>query len=413
MARPYQPKYYPQPKTGTGHIWLNPKTGKKIECQGVEWYLDFKDATGKRQRRKVHKGYCICPKRQRGICPHEQLAKEALAAVISQPVPIEKTLDQARVDLSIERFTAMHLLGIERSRSHAPRSKQIIVLSIETFLKFCKRNDLTELDQIKRQHIEAFRDELMERKHSSGMPWKSRTTNRYLGDVRAMLNKAIRRRIITHNVAKSEGRNDDLYLPEDDSKPMTLLTGGELAILMNLTDDDLEPLFRKNYQVIREMMVMYYKTGLRLGELCNLTVLQVRNGAIYIEPHDDWTPKWGIRRQVPVNDEVAKIIEGRQEKKPNGKYIFETALGSRFEERNIRDDIAKVFQKYNIVGDTGEGASTHSFRHTFATTCLISGVPVTTVADWLGHTNIDMTMRYYHHIKAQTDTQMRRVEFVS
>jgi hypothetical protein len=61
MARPYQPKYYPQPKTGTGHTWTNPKTGKKIECQGVEWYLDFKDATGKRQRRKVHAGYCTCP----------------------------------------------------------------------------------------------------------------------------------------------------------------------------------------------------------------------------------------------------------------------------------------------------------------------------------------------------------------
>jgi len=413
MARPYNPKYYPQPKPGNGFLWLNPKTGQKIECQGLEWYLDFKDASGKRKRRKVHEGYCTCPPRQRGVCSHEQIAREALAAVLNQPAPTEETLAKAQVDLCIERFAAEHLLGIERSRSHTPRSKQIIVLSIETFLAFCRRQELNDLDQIKRQHIEAFRDELASRKRPRGKAYKGRTINRYLGDVRAMLNRALDRELIDKNVAQSRGRNDNLYLPEDDEKPITVFTEEELTLLFGLPDNDLKKLFVKNHRAVREMMIIFYRTGMRLGELCNLTFQQVRNGVIYIEPHDGWKPKWGIRRQIRMNEEVERIIADRRADFPKAKYVFETSSGTRFEERNVREDFAKLFVKYGIVGDTGEGVSTHCFRHTFATTALNSGVAVTTVAAWLGHQNIEMTMRYYHRVQGVLDTHMEKVQFVS
>lgn len=85
MARPYQPKYYPQPKTGTGHIYVHPKTGEKKACKGVAWYIDFKTIDGKRDRKKVRDGHCTCPPRQKGACAHERLAQEALAAVQSSP----------------------------------------------------------------------------------------------------------------------------------------------------------------------------------------------------------------------------------------------------------------------------------------------------------------------------------------
>lgn len=412
MARQYQPKYYPQPKPGTGFTWIHPTTGNQHECKGVEWYLDFRDAKGNRQRRKVHDGYCTCPPRKKGVCPHEQLAIDALAAVITSPAPAEEVLEDAGRDLSIERFAAEHLLSIERSRTHADRSKQIIVLSIQTFLEFSRRNGIVDLDRIKRHDLEVYRDELSARKRPCGKPYKARTINRYLGDVRAMLNRAIERELITKNVANSRGRNDTLYLPEDDESPRTLLTKEELAVLNALTDEDLMPLFLKNYRIIREMYVMFYRTGMRLGELANLTFLQVRNGVIHIEPHDGWKPKWGIVRQIPVDVEVAKIISQRRSENSKAKYVFETSNGTRFEERNVREDFDTLFDAFGIVGDNGEGVSTHCLRHTFATTCLASGIPITTVADWLGHQNIEMTMAYYHRVRAMTDTQMAQVKFV-
>lgn len=120
MARPYQPKYYPQPKTGTGFIWTIPTTGQSCDCRGVEWCLDFRDSRGKRQRRKVHTGHCTCLPRRKGVCPHEQLAVEALAAVISNPAPVEEVLEKAGLDLFIERFAAEPLCS---ARCHSSRTR--------------------------------------------------------------------------------------------------------------------------------------------------------------------------------------------------------------------------------------------------------------------------------------------------
>lgn len=413
MARQYRPKYYPQLKQGTGFTWIHPTTGEQQECKGVEWYLDFLDTRGKRCRRKVHEGYCTCPTRKKGVCPHERLAMEALAEVLSAPSPPEVVLKQASRDLSLDKFAAEYLLGINDSRRHAVRSKQIIGLSIETFLAFCRKNSIVDLDQIQRLHIERFRDGLASREGCGRKKLKNRTINRYIGDIRAMLNRAIERGLIEKNPAQSRGRNDTLFLPTDDEATRTVLTEAELAKLLALTDEDLKPLFARNYRVIREMLIIFYRTGMRLGELVNLTHNQIRNGVIHIEPHNGWKPKWGIRRQIPMHQTVAEIVEIRRREFPGSVYLFETASGTSFNACNVQQDFDRLFKKFGIVGDTGNGVSTHCLRHSFATTCLLSGVPLTTVKDWLGHQNIEMTMVYYHMVRSVTDKHMAGVNFVN
>lgn len=160
------------------------------------------------------------------------------------------------------------------------------------------------------------------------------------------------------------------------------------------------------------MVLLFYFTGMRLGELCNLTFAQIRGNVIYIEKHGDWVAKWGISRRIPIHEKAALIIEGRRRDFPQAGHVFETGNGTRFEERNVRQDIDKLFKKFHIKGDTGQGVSTHCLRHTFATTALLDNVPVPVVAEWLGHQNIDMTMRYWYHIQAMSDEHMKKIRFV-
>ncbi|WP_326769504.1 tyrosine-type recombinase/integrase [Streptomyces sp. NBC_01591] len=40
----------------------------------------------------------------------------------------------------------------------------------------------------------------------------------------------------------------------------------------------------------------------------------------------------------------------------------------------------------------------YSLRHFFASNCLSKGVPITDVAEWMGHSNINMTFRIYRHL---------------
>ncbi|MGW0655302.1 tyrosine-type recombinase/integrase [Streptomyces umbrinus] len=40
----------------------------------------------------------------------------------------------------------------------------------------------------------------------------------------------------------------------------------------------------------------------------------------------------------------------------------------------------------------------YSLRHFFASNCLAKGIPVTDVAEWMGHKNINMTFKIYRHL---------------
>ncbi|PKT72112.1 hypothetical protein CW362_15185 [Streptomyces populi] len=42
--------------------------------------------------------------------------------------------------------------------------------------------------------------------------------------------------------------------------------------------------------------------------------------------------------------------------------------------------------------------TTYSLRHFFASNCLAGGIPITDVAEWMGHRNINMTFKIYRHL---------------
>jgi integrase len=61
--------------------------------------------------------------------------------------------------------------------------------------------------------------------------------------------------------------------------------------------------------------------------------------------------------------------------------------------------VAKAFQRVlRVMTPEGQGPPKHSIddlRHTFATTLLAKGVPITDVAAQMGHANPATTLRFY------------------
>ncbi|MDR1189384.1 MAG: tyrosine-type recombinase/integrase [Bifidobacteriaceae bacterium] len=45
----------------------------------------------------------------------------------------------------------------------------------------------------------------------------------------------------------------------------------------------------------------------------------------------------------------------------------------------------------------------HDLRHTAACQWILQGVPLTTVQAWLGHSSIEITARYLHHLGDYAD----------
>ncbi len=48
--------------------------------------------------------------------------------------------------------------------------------------------------------------------------------------------------------------------------------------------------------------------------------------------------------------------------------------------------------------DIPEGMVIYSYRHFFASNCLTHNIPITDVAEWMGHKNIDVTFKTYRHL---------------
>ncbi|MFI6458732.1 tyrosine-type recombinase/integrase [Streptosporangium amethystogenes] len=50
---------------------------------------------------------------------------------------------------------------------------------------------------------------------------------------------------------------------------------------------------------------------------------------------------------------------------------------------------------------------THDLRHTFASTALAEGVPISEVSRWLGHESITTTVALYHHLVPEASQRAR------
>lgn len=48
--------------------------------------------------------------------------------------------------------------------------------------------------------------------------------------------------------------------------------------------------------------------------------------------------------------------------------------------------------------DFPEGMVLYGNRHFFASNCLSNGIPITDVAEWMGHKSLDITFKIYRHL---------------
>ncbi len=64
-----------------------------------------------------------------------------------------------------------------------------------------------------------------------------------------------------------------------------------------------------------------------------------------------------------------------------------------------------------VAGITDERAHPHTWRHAFAVNCIIQGVPVTVLREWLGHRDITKTLIYTQIVGQDTRAFMEGVRF--
>lgn len=202
---------------------------------------------------------------------------------------------------------------------------------------------------------------------------------------------------------------------EDDTKPKKALTEEEEERLLSFVKHD--RVYRKYYNDI----VILLKTGLRISELCGLTIKDIdfdsevihvthqllRNKSIgyYIE-----TPKTksGIR-DIPMSDEVIKalkrVIESDRYKHRKAididgyrDFLFLNGKGNPMTGDYYGGVFINLIKKYNKKHeDTLPKITPHILRHTFCTRLASKNINPKSLQYIMGHSNISITLNLYAH----------------
>jgi integrase/recombinase XerD len=115
------------------------------------------------------------------------------------------------------------------------------------------------------------------------------------------------------------------------------------------------------------------------------------------KPERGWTPKAYKEREIPIPTRLVKSLKAWKAKaNENCNLVFPTSGCN--PKLNFLDSLKAVAERARL---DPENFWLHKFRATFATRCLWAGVDLRTVQQWLGHSDMESTMRYLKPSRSQ------------
>ncbi|MCE0688768.1 tyrosine-type recombinase/integrase, partial [Clostridioides difficile] len=212
---------------------------------------------------------------------------------------------------------------------------------------------------------------------------------------------------------------------ENDTKEKVALTEEQEQALLSFIKAD--NVYHKHYDDV----LILLKTGLRISELCGLTVadidfknevviidhqlLKSKEQGYYIE-----TPKTksGIR-QVPLSRETIQAFQRVMKKRPKaepfvidgrGNFLFVNHKGKPKVAIDYNALFVRMVKKYNKHHKDNPlpHITPHTLRHTFCTRLASKNMNPKDLQYIMGHSNISITMNWYAH--ASIDTAKSEVQ---
>ena len=141
----------------------------------------------------------------------------------------------------------------------------------------------------------------------------------------------------------------------------------------------------------KALLFMRY-TGIRVGELVNLTYDSVFSDSRDIKFLKVPLGKLNKERNVPLHDRAYKLFETIQAMDPTVRpYLL-----SRNEclAHTLVSRLQKALHKITLGLDVDAPVTTHRLRHTYASSLLSAGASLFSIMKLLGHRDFHMTLRY-------------------
>jgi len=163
-----------------------------------------------------------------------------------------------------------------------------------------------------------------------------------------------------------------------------------------LSREECDMLLANSSGVWHEIIFTALKTGLRRGELIALNWEDINWNNKTLTVWHSWcdckkeliTPKSNRERDIRLIDELYGMLLKRRQ---TTGFVFVDEKNQRISAGRLHREISKACKRAGIKEIT-----CHTLRHTFASHLAMTGASLIAIQVLLGHSNIQMTMRYAH-----------------
>lgn len=310
------------------------------------WWISYAGTDGKMYREST---------RSTKIKNAEALLHKRKAAVLEGRQPeIKKPIK----NYSFHELTQEYRVWMSRQRSSKSKANLVKQLAEKFGALPLRKFNMMLLEQFQ-----------TERLHKGNKP---ATINRFIATIKHMFTKATDWNMVEETVLKSVRK---VKLLEEKNRRLRFLS-----------KDECQELIKHCSPYMKPIVIMALNTGMRKGEILTLkwSNVDTKHRFILLE-----NTKNGERREIPINETLAKAIEGLPRRIDNGYVFYHPETEKPYQ--CIKKGFASALKKAHI-----NDFHFHDLRHTFASQLVMAGVDITTIKELLGHKSLTMTMRYAH-----------------
>ena len=295
---------------------------------------------------------------------------------------------------NLQKLTSMYLSHCEHQKML--NSKTVYAYRID-LRQFMDHVPTLNIHEISSHILESYISDLHQK-------YKPKTVKRKIASVKAFFHFLEFKEIITHNpFNKIQVKfREPVILPK--TIPLHIIESLLRTIYQNKNNAQ-TPYQRKNALRDAAILELLFASGMRISELCSLTLEQVNlvDQTILIYG------KGSKERKIQVeNSEVVRILKEYQHDYQCEinmcNHFFVNQSGHPFSEQAVR----RMISKYVSLSKINMHITPHMFRHTFATSLLESDVDIRYIQEMLGHSSITITEIYTHVTTAKQRDILRK-----